>query len=93
MFYFQAPNNGAPLTRGMSPVATRRGRGRSGLRVAELVSGRAAVRVLGSASLRSELGAVAGRPPGSEAGVEREALEDGTLRSDAAGMGGDAWLR
>ena len=39
------------------------------------------------------LGAVAGRPPGSEAGVEREALEDGTLRSDAAGMGGDAWLR
>jgi len=56
VFYFQAPNNGAPLTRGMSPGATRRGRGRSGLRVAALVSGRAAVRVLGSASLRSDVG-------------------------------------
>jgi hypothetical protein len=29
----------------------------------------------------------------SEAGVEREALEAGALRSDAAGVGGGAWLR
>jgi len=58
--------------------------------VAALVGGRAVVRVLGSASLRADAGVLRGRRPGWKG---REALEAGSLRLDATGVGGGAWLR
>jgi len=55
----------------------------------------AGLQSVSSARLRCArtLWTIAERPPESEAGVERGALEGGALRAGAAGMGGGAWLR
>ena len=59
---------------------------------AQLRLSMAGLRSVSSARLRRArtLRTIAERPPESEAGVEREALEAGALRSGVAGMGGGA---
>jgi hypothetical protein len=55
----------------------------------------AGLRSVSSARLRCgrTLWTIAERPAGSEAEVERGALEAGALRVGVAGMGSGAWLR